>query len=262
MISDKRFNLLNVASITQRLIINTLHILVLVLSVLLILIISFDTFNNIQFYHTPHFVKYQFWICIIFLADFFIELLLSKRKWHYLWTHILFLIVSIPYLPIIATLHLKFSPQIAYLIAYIPLIRGGYALAIVVNWFTSNKATGLFWTYLITLLATVYFASLAFYLFEHHVNKAVTDYADALWWAAMNVTTVGCNIIAVTPVGRVLTVVLAALGMMMFPIFTVYVTSLIKNANDKMQMIIPLRPTDKFSEAQQKKIQTNNRPKT
>ncbi|MFQ8806616.1 MAG: hypothetical protein ACLR8Y_17920 [Alistipes indistinctus] len=41
----------------------------------------------------------------------------------------------------------------------------------------------------------------------------------------MNVTTVGANIFAVTPMGKVLTVVLAASGMMMFPIFTVYITT-------------------------------------
>lgn len=47
----------------------------------------------------------------------------------------------------------------------------------------------------------------------------------------MDVTTIGSNVIAVTPVGRVLSVVLAALGMMMFPIFTVYITSIIERRN-------------------------------
>lgn len=49
----------------------------------------------------------------------------------------------------------------------------------------------------------------------------------------MDVTTVGSNIYAVTPTGRILSVLLAALGMMMFPIFTVYVTSLVQNANKR-----------------------------
>ena len=66
---------------------------------------------------------------------------------------------------------------------------------------------------------------------EHKVNPLVTGYGDALWWAFMDVTTVGSNIIAVTATGRVLSVLLAALGMMMFPIFTVYVTSLIQKKN-------------------------------
>ena len=51
----------------------------------------------------------------------------------------------------------------------------------------------------------------------------------------MDVTTVGSNIIAITPTGRILSVLLAALGMMMFPIFTVYVTSLVQSANKKKE---------------------------
>lgn len=65
------------------------------------------------------------------------------------------------------------------------------------------------------------------------MNPLVVGYGDALWWAFMDVTTVGSNIIAVTVTGRVLSVVLAALGMMMFPIFTVYVTNLIQRSNDQ-----------------------------
>ena len=61
----------------------------------------------------------------------------------------------------------------------------------------------------------------------------VTDYGDALWWAFMDVTTVGSNIVAMTTTGRVLSVLLAALGMMMFPIFTVYITNLIQQSNEK-----------------------------
>ena len=122
-----------------------------------------------------------------------------------------------------------------------PLIRGGYAMAIVVGWFTSNRATGLFFSYIITLISTVYFASLTFYLFEHGVNPLVHKYKDALWWAAMDVTTVGSNIVAVTGVGRVLSVLLAALGMMMFPIFTVYVTNLLTKRNQSAEEVSLVR---------------------
>lgn len=59
------------------------------------------------------------------------------------------------------------------------------------------------------------------------------NYQDALWWAFMNVTTVGSNIFAVTGLGQVLSVLLAAMGMMMFPIFTVFITDRITNENKK-----------------------------
>ena len=60
-----------------------------------------------------------------------------------------------------------------------------------------------------------------------------TDFGDAIWWASMNLTTVGADIFAVTAVGKILTVLLPTLGMMMFPIFTVYITNLIQQSNEK-----------------------------
>ena len=208
-----------------------MHIIVLLLSIFLVVTISIDTFHNVKFWKQPAFMRTQFWICIIFLVDFFVEFLLAEKKWRYLWTHIFFFIVSIPYLAIFHYFGWHFSPQVTYIIQYIPLVRGGYAMAIVVGWFTYNRATGLFFTYIFTLLATVFFASLVFFLFERNVNNLVVDYYSALWWASMDVTTVGSNIEAVTPIGRILSVVLAALGMMMFPIFTVYITNIIQQHN-------------------------------
>lgn len=108
-----------------------------------------------------------------------------------------------------------------------------------------------------TLIATIYFASLAFYMFEHGVNNLVDEYSDALWWACMDATTVGSDIVAITPLGRVLSVMLAAFGMMMFPIFTVYVTDKIKTYNrnpDKSILSIPTSDTPDSSSG-------NNQPK-
>lgn len=214
-----------------------LHILILFLSVFLVVRISIDTFDNEAFYLEPRFIKFQFWICIVFLFDFFVEFFLATNKWHYIRNRFIFFLVSIPYNSIISFYGWTFSPQVTYALHYIPLIRGGYAMSIVVSWFTYNKATGLFISYLATLIFTIYFASLAFYVFEHHVNPLVKDYQDALWWACMDATTVGSNIVAVTPVGRILSVLLAALGMMMFPIFTVYVTNLLTRTKQQGESI-------------------------
>ncbi len=213
--------------------INILHIIVLISAIFLVVFISIDTFKNIAFYKQPEFERLQFWICILFLGDFFLEFALAEKKWRYFWSHFLFLLVSIPYTNIIEFFGWTFSPRIGYLLRFVPLVRGGYAMAIVVGWFTYNKAASLFISYLATLLATIYFGSLAFYVFEKGVNPLVDSYGAALWWGFMDATTVGSNIIAVTTVGKVLSVLLAALGMMMFPIFTVYVTSLIKNRNQE-----------------------------
>lgn len=208
-----------------------LHVLILILSLFLVISISIDTFKGISFYTKSVYMEVQLWICILFLFDFVLEFALSKDKMHYFATHFIFLLVAIPYQNIISYMGWTFSPETTYMIRFIPLVRGGYALAIVVGWLTYNRASGLFVSYLTTLLATVYFASLMFYVVENKVNPNVSDYGDSIWWAFMDVTTIGSNVIAVTPLGRVLSVVLAALGMMMFPIFTVYITSIIQRRN-------------------------------
>ena len=208
-----------------------LHVIILLLSLFLVVSISIDTFKGIPFYTQSVYMEVQLWICVLFLLDFALEWFLAEHKLRYVATHFIFLLVAIPYQNIISYMGWTFSDEVTYMLRFIPLVRGGYAMAIVVGWLTYNRASGLFVSYLTSLLATVYFSSLAFYVMEHGVNSLVTTYGDALWWAFMDVTTVGSNIVAVTATGRVLSVLLAALGMMMFPIFTVYVTSLVQRRN-------------------------------
>jgi len=204
-----------------------LHVVVLLMSIFLVVGISVDTFKNIAYYQQPEFMEIQTWICLFFLVDFVIEFIMSDRKRHYLWTHIIFFVVSIPYESIIAHWDLTLSPTISYIMRFIPLIRGGYALAIVVGWFTSNKIAGLLITYTLNLMSTVYFVSMVFYIVERHVNSGIESYTDALWWACMEMTTTGSDIYAVTPLGRFLGFAISCLGMMALPLFTVYISSVI-----------------------------------
>lgn len=111
-----------------------LHILILLLSLFLVISISIDTFKGISFSTQSVYMKIQFWICILFLFDFILELALSKNKLHYFATHFIFLLVAIPYQNIITYMGWTFSPEVSYIIRFIPLVRGGYALAIVVGW--------------------------------------------------------------------------------------------------------------------------------
>ena len=179
-----------------------LHVIILLLSLFLVISISIDTFKGIPFYEQSVYMEVQLWICALFLADFVLEWFLATDKMRYVATHFIFLLVAIPYQNIIAYMGWTFSPEVTYMLRFIPLVRGGYAMAIVVGWLTYNRASGLFVSYLTMLLATVYFSSLAFYVMEHGSNPLVKGYGDALWWAFMDVTTVGSNIIAVTVTGR------------------------------------------------------------
>lgn len=102
-----------------------LHIIILVMSLFLVISISVDTFKGIPFYTQSSYMKTQLWICIWFLFDFVLEFLLAKHKGRYLRTHFIFLLVAIPYQNIIAYYGWTFSPEITYLLRFIPLLRGG-----------------------------------------------------------------------------------------------------------------------------------------
>lgn len=201
-----------------------LNVSVLVGSVVVILALSFEVFYGTGGTDSRIYRKIQLWVCLVFLADFFFRFYLSHDRWRYLWRNLIFLLVAVPYLNIVDYFGLTPSPEAYYIIRLMPLIRGGYGLALMIGWFTRSKVTNLMLSYIVILLALIYFSTLIFYSVEHGVNPGVTTYGKALWWAFMNVTTVGADVFAVTPLGQVLTVVLAASGMMMFPIFTVYIT--------------------------------------
>lgn len=201
-----------------------LQIMVLLASFAIIVSLSLEIFYFSKYGFSRSFVEFQFWVCIFFLFDFFVGLWSSSNRKKYFYTHFLFFLISIPYLSLISYFQVSLSNEVYYCIRFIPIIRGGYALVMVVNWFTKSKMSNLFISYLLSLMTVIYFSSLIFYDVERPVNELVQDYKTALWWAFMDATTVGSNIYAVTSVGKVLSVFLAAFGMMMFPIFTVYIT--------------------------------------
>lgn len=198
---------------------------VLVSSILLIVYMSLCTFNNIPFLHNKRYLDFQLIICGIFLLDYFVAFFFAKRKFRYFVRNLLFLIVSVPYINIIHHYGITVSDDLRYYIFLVPLIRAAFALAIVVGYVSTNRVSSLFASYISILLSVVYFSSLIFYQREFGINTDVKNYGDALYWAGMNVTTLGASIIPVTEIGKILTIVLGAVGMLMFPLFTVYVTN-------------------------------------
>lgn len=204
------------------------HTVVLVLSVLLIVYISFDTFRDVNFLQNHTYMTFQFWVCVVFMLDFFIEMYFAPAKWRYVKRRMFFLLMSIPYLNLLNMTDLQLSPEALYFVRFIPLARGALALSIVFGYFSQNAITSFFMSYIVILLMVVYFCSLIFYQCEHMVNPQIDTYWTALWWAFMNMSTVGCYINAMTIAGRILAVVLPITGMIMFPLFTVYLTDYVK----------------------------------
>ncbi|MBE6305636.1 MAG: two pore domain potassium channel family protein [Bacteroidales bacterium] len=209
----------------------TMRLMVFILSALLITFISIDTFERRNFLHNNFYMTFQLWVCVFFIIDFFTELIFAENKQRYLKHRWLFLLLSIPYLNILTHLNIPLTHTELYWIRFIPLGRATMALAIIVGYVSKNQIRSLLASYVMTLISFVYFGSIIFFNAEVETNPNVTTYWDALWWAAMDVTTLGCNIQPLSAVGKVTSVVLAILGIMMFPLFTVYITTFTKTKN-------------------------------
>lgn len=210
-----------------------LNILVILASIAIIGVMSIEVLTPQHTIEYSTIVHFHLAVCIIFMLDYFVRLSLAPGKWRFAWHNVVFFIISIPYLSIMQWSGIELSKELELIIRYIPFIRAAYGFAIVLGYFTRSKITNLFFTYIVIILATAYFASLVFYTVESAVNPGIKTFDDALWWAFMDLTTVGSNINAMTGVGRVLAVVLAASGMMMFPIFTAFITSKFSSLFDR-----------------------------
>ena len=202
----------------------TMNVIVLILSVMLIVWISIDTFERVNFLNNHSYMSFQFWVCVVFVIDLFVEMHYSDDKWRFFRHRLLFLLLSIPYLNIINQMDIHLSHDALYFVRFIPLARGALALSIVISYLSSNAVTSLFMSYLVIMILVAYFCSLIFYQREAGVNPQVNSYWTALWWSAMNLSTVGCDISPVTVSGKIVAVILPITGMVIFPLFTVYLT--------------------------------------
>lgn len=213
----------------RKYVLNTMHFIVLVLSVLLIVYISIDTFQDVQFLENKNYMTFQFWVCIIFILDFFIEMFYAPDKWRYVRHRWVFLFLSIPYLNLLPIMSLDVSYDALFFLRFIPLARGALALSIVMGYVSSNAVSSLFASYLVIMIMVTYFCSLIFFQREHGVNPQVETYWTALWWAGMNMATVGCDVNPVTVAGKIVAVILPISGMVIFPLFTVYLTNYVQS---------------------------------
>lgn len=205
---------------------NCLSILKVIAGVVLLAAISWEIIAGDHMHFSRNYLIIQLVVCILFLCDFFVRWAASERKARFFGRNFLVLLISIPYLNIIDWSSAELPRYWATLIGIMPLMRAFLAFYIVVQWLVDNKVRKLFFAYIFTVVVFTYISALVFYDYEILVNSKLHGFGNALWWAWMNVTTVGAAIFPVTAAGKVLAVMLPGLGMMFFPIFTIYVTDI------------------------------------
>ena len=77
-------------------------------------------------------------------------------------------------------------------VGLLPVLRAFLAMVIIVRWLTSdNKMRRMLVAYVFTVVIFTYISGLVFFEYEAGVNPKLHGFGNALWWAWMNVTTVG-----------------------------------------------------------------------
>ena len=179
----------------------------------------------------------MFGVCIIFIIDFFALVVHSEHPWRFLLRNFIVLLLSVPYHTLFMWFDIAVGHNGEMVLSGIVMLRAVMALYITLRWLIARRTTRLLWAYIATVVVCTYFAALFFYEYEAPVNSAVHGFGDALWWACMNMTTVGAEIFPVTVIGKIICVLLPVLGTAIFPILTVYITSIYqRHSNSGMQV--------------------------
>lgn len=203
---------------------DTLGGIKVVAGLVLLAALSWEIIAGDHIHMSGTYLTIQFVVCLIFLCDFFVRWAAAERRTRFFWHNLLFLLLSVPYLNILAWSGVRMTHDWAILVGLIPLLRAFLAMVIIVRWLVrGNKMRRIFFAYIFTVVVFTYISGLVFYDYEVLVNPKLHGFGNALWWAWMNVTTVGAEIFPVTAIGKVFCVMLPSLGMMFFPIFTTYV---------------------------------------
>ena len=119
-----------------------LRMLVLGASLALIALISLDVFSSasgrVAFGEQGSlYARFQVWICVVYLVDFFGEMIFSRRPRHYFATHLIFLLVSVPYRSLIHAVGAEAlftnTSGLSTVLHYVPTVRACMAMSIVMG---------------------------------------------------------------------------------------------------------------------------------
>ena len=202
----------------------TLEVLAVLAGIVLLAALSWEIIGGRDTRFSDFYLGIQLAVCIVFLLDFFVEWSAAECKGRYFVRNLLFLLISVPWLNILGWCGVAITRDWGMVVGLLPMLRAFLAMVIIVRWLTSdNRVRRLLAAYVFTVVVFTYISGLVFFEYEAGVNPKLHGFGNALWWAWMNVTTVGAAIFPVTAIGKVFCILLPSLGMMFFPIFTTYV---------------------------------------
>lgn len=203
---------------------NVLNTVSLAASVVLLVSISIEVADRADDLLSERYRVLQLVVCSIFFVTAIFRLLIPEYRRRHWFRDTLFALASIPYINILEWSGVELHGRYERVVAFAPVVISVMATVVILEWLIDGRKRRLMAAYILTVIMFTYISALLFYDCEMGVNSRLNGFGDALWWAWMNVTTVGAEIFPVTAIGKVICVVLPVVGMMFFPIFTVYIS--------------------------------------
>ena len=165
--------------------------------------------------------RIDFIVCGVFFADFCLRLHRARSKARFMKWGWIDLISSIPKFEIF-----RFGRMLR-IIRILRMLRAFRSAKVLVKVLFANRARSAVISVAAISIVLALFSSIAILNFETATDSNIKSPADALWWAATTITTVGYgDRYPVTPEGRIVAVFLMIAGVGLFGTFTGFIASL------------------------------------
>jgi voltage-gated potassium channel len=160
-------------------------------------------------------------ICIVFIGDFFYQLVMARSKRQYLKWGWLDLVSSIPAVPLLRL------GRLSRIVRIVKVLRGLRSAKVLVHAIFRRRSEGVLASVALASFVMVLVSAIAILHFEVSPNANIRSAGDALWWAATTITTVGYgDCYPVSTEGRILAIMLLTAGVGLFGAFTAYIGAL------------------------------------
>ena len=164
--------------------------------------------------------RIDFFICFIFIYDFFLRLYRAPAKISFLKWNWIDLVSSIPMFDA-----LRWG-RLFRVVRILRILRAFRSTKLLIHYLFRNRANSTFSAVALISLVLTIFSSIAILNFETEAESNIRSPGDALWWAFVTITTVGYgDKYPITYEGRIIAAVLMTAGVGLFGTFTGYVAS-------------------------------------